>query len=86
MTWRTSSRVAAAIPGLSLITAESVWIDTPAALATAAIVVVWGVLRLQEWSVQVVVAWVSRAVKAAIVGSTLYASGVTANPFRRVTT
>jgi hypothetical protein len=71
---------------LSLITAESVWIDTPAVLATVAIVVVGGVFRLQEWSVQVVVAWVSRAVKAVIVGSTLYASGVTADPFRRVTT
>ena len=86
MTWRTSSRVAAAIPGLSLITAESVWIDTPTALATAAIVVVGGVFRLQEWSVQVVVAWVSRAVKAVIVGSTLYVSGVTLDPFKRVAT
>ena len=86
MTRRTRSRVASGIPAVSLITPESVWIDTPAAVAQAAIVVVGGVFRLQEWSTHVVVAWVSRAVKAVLdspVGSTLYASGVTPDPFRR---
>jgi hypothetical protein len=89
MAGRARSGGAYGVPGLLLITGKIAWIDAPAAVASAAIVVVRGVFSVQQRSIHVVVAWVSRAVKDSLdspVGSTLYASGVasgvTPDPFK----